>query len=308
MTGAAAPPAHQEPETPFTVPAARATLTRACHAAGLDPAGARLLRLGENAMFHLAAPVVVRIARTTTYEPDVRMEVAVARWLQTEDFPATRALPIRQPLVLDGRVVTFWESLSDEEVYGTPTDVATLLVRLHALFPPPGLGLQPLRPFARARRRIDVNGWLSPPDRSFLRSRLAELKEQYAQLQFALPAGVIHGDASVGNVIHDHHGHPVLIDLDGFAVGPREWDLVLTALYYDSFGWHTPTEYADFTRIYGFDIMTWPGYPVLRDVREFLMVTWLSQKAAHDDQAATEVRKRLTALRTGASRRDWQPH
>jgi len=41
-----------------------------------------------------------------------------------------------------------------------------------------------------------------------------------------LPRGVIHGDASVGNVIRDTTRHAVLIDLDGFAVGPREWDLV----------------------------------------------------------------------------------
>jgi hypothetical protein len=42
-----------------------------------------------------------------------------------------------------------------------------------------------------------------------------------------------------------------VIDLDGFAVGPREWDLALTAIYYDSFGWHTREEYEDFVRVYG---------------------------------------------------------
>ena len=41
---------------------------------------------------------------------------------------------------------------------------------------------------------------------------------------------------------------------------PREWDLALTAIYYDSFGWHTREEYETFVRIYGFDIMQWPGY------------------------------------------------
>jgi hypothetical protein len=54
--------------------------------------------------------------------------------------------------------------------------------------------------------------------------------------------------------------------------------------------------------------MRWPGYPVLRDVREFLMVTWLSQKAGHDEQAAAEVAKRIAALRTGGSKRDWLPY
>jgi hypothetical protein len=60
--------------------------------------------------------------------------------------------------------------------------------------------------------------------------------------------------------------------------------------------------------VYGFDIMAWPGYPVMRAAREFLMVTWLIQKAAESGQAATEAAKRITALRTGASRKDWQPY
>ena len=88
-------------------------------------------------------------------------------------------------------------------------------------------------------------------------------------------------------MLRDRHGAPVLIDLDGFAVGPREWDLILTAIYYDSFGWHTRQEYEDFARVYGYDIMQWPGYPVLREIREFLMVTWLIQKAAEDARAGS---------------------
>jgi aminoglycoside phosphotransferase (APT) family kinase protein len=308
VTGAFTEPDGRDADTAFTVTSTRATLARACHIAGLDGQGARFLRLGENAMFRLAQPVVVRIARTAAYEPDARKEVAVARWLETEGYPAVRALAVDQPLVIDGRGVTFWEAVSDEEVYGTPAEVAGLLVRLHALTPESALGLQPLRPFARAERRIEVNGWLAPADRSFLLGRLEELKAQYGELRFSLPPGVIHGDASVGNVIHDRDGRPVLIDLDGFALGPREWDLVLTAIYYDSFGWHTAAEYAAFAEVYGFDVMRWPGYPVLRDVREFLMVTWLSQKADHDEEAAAEVRKRITALRTGGSKRDWRPY
>jgi hypothetical protein len=47
---------------------------------------------------------------------------------------------------------------------------------------------------------------------------------------------------------------------------------------------------------------------VLRDVREFLMVTWLSQKAGHDERAAAETRKRIADLRGGRSKRDWQPY
>ena len=38
------------------------------------------------------------------------------------------------------------------------------------------------------------------------------------------------------------------------------------------------------------------------------MVTWVIQKAAESGQAAAEATKRITALRTGASRKDWKPY
>jgi hypothetical protein len=75
----------------------------------------------------------------------------------------------------------------------------------------------------------------------------------------------------------------------------------MTAIYYDSFGWHTREEYQDFVRVYGYDIMTWPGYPAMRAIREFLMVTCVIQKAPESEQAAAEATKRIAALRTGAS-------
>ena len=133
------------------------------------------------------------------------------------------------------------------------------------------------------------------------------MRDSYAELEFVLPQGVIHGDASIGNVLRDLQGNAVVIDLDGFAIGPREWDLALTAIYYDSFGWHRREEYETFVRVYGFDIMQWSGYQTMRAVREFLMVTWVIQKAAESPRAAAEARKRIAALRTGASRKDWQP-
>src|SRR4030095_10223131 len=98
--------------------------------------------------------------------------------------------------------------------------------------------------------------------------RVDDLEARYERLSFVLPPGPVHGDANIGNLLHDDDGRPVLIDLDGCAVGPREWDLVLTAMYFDSYGWHSADEYEEFVKVYGFDVMTWRGYPVLRDVRE----------------------------------------
>ena len=45
----------------------------------------------------------------------------------------------------------------------------------------------------------------------------------------------------------------------------------------------------------------------MRSVREFLMATWVIQKAPESEEAAAEARKRISALRTGASRKGWHP-
>ena len=284
-------------------------LKQACAIAGIDAGGARLLRLGSNAVYRLKGPVVVRISRPGADIDHVRRTVAVARWREPADYPAVRVVDVDQPVIVGGYVVTFWQAISDDgDQYASTAEIADVLARLHRLVAPEELRLPPLAPFANAAQRISANTWLSPDDRSFLTTTLARMQDAYADLEFVLPQGVIHGDASVGNVLRDSQGNPVVIDLDGFAVGPREWDLALTAIYYDSFGWHTREEYEDFARVYGFDILQWPGYPVMRAVREFLMVTWLIQKAAESDQATSEARNRISALRTGASRKDWQPY
>jgi aminoglycoside phosphotransferase (APT) family kinase protein len=283
-------------------------LDRACAAVGIDPHGARLLRVGSNAVYRLKAPIVARISRAGADADQVRQTVNVARWLESVDYPAVRVVDVDQPVVIDQHVVTFWEALSEEgDQYASTAEVAETLVELHKLTAPDDLHLPELSPFANALKRIETSTWLSQPDRAYLTDMLAQLQDAYAGLNFTLPPGVIHGDANVGNVLLDQSGHPVVIDLDGFAIGPREWDIVLTAIYYDSFGWHTHEEYQDFVRVYGYDIMQWPGYPVMRAVREFLMITWVAQKAPESEQFAAETVKRIAALRTGASRKDWQP-
>jgi aminoglycoside phosphotransferase (APT) family kinase protein len=284
-------------------------LEQACITDGLSAYDATLLRIGSNAVFHLAAPVVVRISRQGASIDQARRTVAVARWLESVAYPAVRVVDVDQPVILNGHVITFWKSVSgDGEQYATVGEVADVLVRLHRLTAPAELRLPALAPFEGVDARIAANEWLSPDDRQFLSSHLAKLQDDYSALDFVLPQGVIHGDASIGNVLRDYDGKPVVIDLDSFSTGPREWDLVLTAMYYDSFEWHTGQEYEEFVRVYGFDIRKWPGYPVMRAVREFLMVVWLIQAAGGDERTAMESRKRIGALRTGASRTDWAPY
>ena len=103
-------------------------LERACAIAGIDADGARLLRVGSNAVYRLKAPVIARISRPGADAGQVRRTVAVARWLQSVGYPAVRAVDVDQPVVIDGHVVTFWHAVSDDgDQYASVAEVAEVL-------------------------------------------------------------------------------------------------------------------------------------------------------------------------------------
>jgi hypothetical protein len=293
--------------TEFDADAAGAILRKACEAADVDPDGIEMLRFGDHAVFRMDdGRIVSRVGRNPDRLPSVRREVAVAEWLASEGYPAARLVTAaEQPVVVQGHPVTFWEGLADGDTYASTGEMGVLLRRLHELEPPP-FSLPPLQPFDKVSQRLK-RAAIPDTTRAFLRSMADDLAAKYGRLRFTLPAGHLHGDFNVGNVLRDAAGRPKVIDLDGFVTGPREWDLMQTAMYYDSFGWHTEAEYADFVAGYGFDVRGWSGYTVLRSIRELLMVTWLSQNAGTNARAAEEVEKRVESLRTGGSRRDWAP-
>jgi Phosphotransferase enzyme family len=198
-------------------------LKQACAIAGLEAERARLLRIGSNAVYRLADPVVARISRPGAGMDHVRRTVAVARWLESADYPAVRVVDVDQPILVGGYVVTFWKAISDDgDQYASTREVGEMLVRLHALAAPEELHLPQLAPFGNAAQRIDASTWLSEDDRSFLTMMLAGIREAYANLKFVLQPGVIHGDASVGNVLRDAEGRPVLTGpASGTARDPR---------------------------------------------------------------------------------------
>ncbi len=293
--------------TTFGPEAAKSILRRACAIAEVEPDGIELLRLGDHAVFRIdGGRTIARVGRGPERLPSVRREVRVAAWLAAERYPAARLVTTaEQPVVVDGHPVTFWEGLADGDTYATTGEMGKLLRRLHEL-EAPDFDLPALRPFEKVRDRLE-QAQISGDSRAYLLSLAEELEGDYSHLDFALPAGPVHGDFNVGNVLHDDAGKPKVIDLDGFAIGPREWDLMQTAMYYDSFGWHSETEYADFVAGYGWDVRTWNDYGVMRSIRELLMITWLSQNAATDPRAAKEFEKRVKSLISGGSRRDWAP-
>ncbi|MBQ1092066.1 phosphotransferase enzyme family protein [Streptomyces sp. B93] len=293
----------------FTAEGLEPVLREACARVGLNSRGAELLRLGSNAVYRLTSlPVIVRIARDRSVLAEMERAVGVARWLETQDFPAMRVpASVNQPLLIGGLVVTFWESVQETVEYATVGELADLLRRLHWLEEPESLGLPYLDPLAKLAASLEGLDGVSGEDRTFLEERAASVAKDYDRLDFVLPFGMIHGDASIGNVLRHRDGHAVLIDLDGFALAPREWDLIQTAIFYDRYRWHTKAEYTDFVHRYGFDLMNWPGYETLADLRELMMVAWLGHQVTTSDRSAAEFARRMRSLRTGEGRDEWGP-
>ena len=299
---------HVSAHAPFGSAIAWAAAEVACEAAGLDVRGARLIRLGENALFHLPGPdVVVRVARSMAYWDDAGREVAVARWLAGQGFPAVRAYAgVAQPAEAAGRPVTFWEFVEGRN--GDRGDIAVLaglLSRLHRLPRPEGFALPPADPLGRVRRRLEAAS-LAAPDKELLLARLEALQAELPGLRFPLAAGPVHGDAHVENLMITAGG-PVVIDFERFAWGQPEWDLSMTTTEWQTAGWWTADEYARFAAAYGFDVTSWDGYPVLRAAHELKMTSWLAQNTGESRDVAGEVAARMATLRGQVPPGGWRP-
>jgi Ser/Thr protein kinase RdoA (MazF antagonist) len=288
----------------FSSSAVLPILRQACHQAGLASDRAELLRVGENANFRLAsAPIVVRISRSADRLPRVTRELCVARWLAAADVPAVRvADEIDQPRMIDGHPVSFWHAVTGGEPTPTHVDLARLLAVYHAAQDCP-CDLVTFEPLTTSQSRLAKAEGVDLGDFDFLQTRYADLTRQYEHLEFALPPGPIHGDAHTKNLLTDH-GQVVLIDFEAAAIGPREWDLMPTSIAVQRYG--LPEEqYQEFAATYGFDVRSWPGYPVLREIRELTMTTWIMQNVGESPAIAAEFALRVASLRERDRERAW---
>ncbi|MFF3501207.1 phosphotransferase family protein [Streptomyces sp. NPDC003247] len=273
---------------------ARGALERACAAVGLDSRGAEPIRLAENQTWRLPGQrVIVRIARPGQ-SSSAQREVRVARWLAEKCVPAVRLADVRQPVEADGRPVTFWEELPPHE-HGSHTDVAHLLLQLHAL-PVPDIELGYLDPFVRIEERLQGAATLTAADRGWLQGLHRELVAAWQDRPTGRPDCAVHGDAWPGNLVRTANG-PLMIDLERFSLGPPEWDLTSTAVRARTTGAVTPAEYDEFCAEYGYDVTDWSGYPILAGVRELRMVTYAAQHAVSNPEWAEQAQYRVDCLR-----------
>lgn len=258
---------------------------------------AKLIALGENAVFELAGgAAVAKVGRGPELLERAARELRTATWLAAHGVPAVRAADPEARLV-DGHPVTYWERLPDTVRPAEPADLAALLRLVHAL---------PEPDFALPRRDLldGVERWLrlagtavDPADAAYLRERRDGFAAAAAALTPHIMPGPIHGDALPRNVHVGPQG-PVLVDLETVSSDLREHDLVVMALSRDRYGLGTAA-YDAFTAAYGWDVRDWEGCAVLRGARETASCAWVAQHAPGNPAALAEFRRRVASLRDG---------
>ncbi len=279
-------------------------LTEVCRAEGLPGDGAQLLRLGENAMFRLRdQPLVVRIGRSMQRQPVMDRELCVARWLDDQGVPVARPYDgVQQPIVVMDYPVTVWNFVEAGSDPPGVDDLAVLLRQVHALRDGP-CQVPQFDPLGNTESRLRGIDGLRDEDRTFLLTVCDRLRAEYETLEFVLPYGFVHGDAHIGNLLGGA-GRAVLTDFEAAVIGPREWDLTPVAVSRTRMGLAADT-YDRFVDVYGFDVIEWVGFDVLRQIRELNMTTWLAQNLSEGQHVADEVALRITSIRDGDRSAQW---
>ncbi len=145
---------------------------------------------------------------------------------------------------------------------------------------------------------------LPPSATTFLASRLDQLVSALATITFVYPETVIHGDPQHRNTLYDNE-QALLCDWDTVAIGQPEWDLATIEIHSRRFG-HGRASYEAFAEAYGFDVTTWPDYPIMRELRELRMITTNAAKVAHAPTTLGEVARRVEGLRQHDVEMQWQ--
>jgi aminoglycoside phosphotransferase (APT) family kinase protein len=288
----------------------------ACRRVGIEPSSVQLLRHFANAVFLVGhdPPVVARVAYNRGVIQRSRAAIAVTRWLVSQGFPATMPVDLpsgcSQPVVYsEGPIeaaVTFWRYYPQPASQSKPEldALAGLARALHNVDGLPPIPLPTYEPL-QSMRWDAANSNLDKETLSWLHWRIDQLRDEYAQLDFPLGIGLIHGDMYAGNLLLDKlNGEFVLGDWDSVCTGPREVDLAPTFTA-ARFGLD-PVSLDRFATEYGYDLRTWPGYSTLRSIRELSTLTALIRLAPINVASASELRYRISTLQGKDHTAIWQ--
>ncbi|AJT62410.1 hypothetical protein T261_0721 [Streptomyces lydicus] len=273
----------------------RRILRQACDAVGLDSEGAHILRGHTNAVVRLQNnPVVVKIARRGSRHGNVARTVRFVRWLMDRGFPTVRLLPVPQPITVDGgHLVTLWEYIPQPDHEVRAEQLAAPLLTLHEL-PAPPVDLPVHDNVTAIHRSLDSIHLLPETTLAFLRARLEQLAAELKAVTYHFPDTVLQGDPQHRNALHAHP-RTLLCDWDTVSWGHCEWDLVTVEIHCRRFG-HGNDHYKPFADAYGFDITDWPGFPILRDLRELRMITTNARKIPNAPHTRPEIERRIEGL------------
>lgn len=281
-------------------------LVDAASRAGLPEDSWRTVRIGERAVFRNdETGLVAKVGRSAQRFAPAEREVRVARWLTSSGLPVERPLNVVQPDENCPLPVTFWHAIDGE--WTSPDRLAEILRELHKLPLPTDLVLPQLDPFARMRQRLAGSSGLDAEVREELESMIDQRETELPAALRGRDQVVLHGDANIGNILLTAEDEAVLLDLEGFCLGPSIWDLMITAVYRD-LGWHTEAEYAAFCDVYGECPSDDPAFPTVEAVQLLRMVCWLAQRAADDLVIGQEFATRLADLRDLDRPRRWHPY
>lgn len=260
--------------------------------AGIDSAAAVPVRLGESTGFRLPGGVVAAVHAPDHVEP-ARLQVSASRWLADVGVPAvTLHQGFESPVLVEGHAVIFWEALPEHR-NGSYSEIAGALRRLHGLRRPQDPALRPVDPFRRTADRLLSSALLEPGARHALLRRVEALRAAYDELPPGLPYAPLHGDAWPGNIVTLADGTVVLRDLERLSFGPPEWDLVSCAVDFTTFGEMTAAQYAGYSEAYGYDVVAWEGFAVLRDIRELRVVAFALTAAEYAPDLLDQARHRV---------------
>lgn len=296
----------------WTPQAAAQLAERACRATDLTRRNLRLVRFGTNAVFEVEGTgVALRLRRPGTAPEEIQRQIDLANWLADRAYPVNRPVTELSLQDLDGAVASFWEWIDedrDRQVH--LADLAHLLRTLHSLLDeyPAAADFPRWDPFEEIEQRLHVleletEGWPGQAQLDLFRDWSHRNRDELGAIDWALPGGLIHGDAHVGNVLTASNGTDVMIDLDAVAQGCREWDLVPTAVSQLRFR-STPDSLESFTAAYGFDLLQWSGWPAMKRTRELYMTSWL-MSVANNDRRREEVDHRVRCIAVSDDQVAW---
>lgn len=180
---------------------------QACEAVGFSASEARLIHHYSNAIYVLPAEnVVARVTYGGDAADRVRRSQAITRWLtQDRRFPATRPFDGTNPVIVNSAVVSFWAYYPQPDGVSafTSGDLAALLRLLHEAGTPP-VSLPSWVPLTSLHATVEdpvLSAALTDEERDWILTRITDMRETIAGLDWPLGTGLIHGDAWAGNLL-----------------------------------------------------------------------------------------------------------